>query len=563
MTPGPRLSRLHALLPWAVVGLAAAFVFRRLDDPDTFWHLAAGRWIAEHGAVPRHDTLSYTATERAWVNLQWLWDLALYGLWRVGGATALVLSATALVAGTFALLVVQLRRRLGPLATAGLAAWVLLAAQDRFAVRPELVSFLLLEVVLWLLGTMRESEGRRLWLLAPLMLVWVNVHALFAVGLFAIAATAVAAAGLPPAVRRRLWVCLGVACVATLANPYFLKGALFPLELLSRLAGSPWFAAIGELRSPFTVWFPDLTIGAFQLLFLAGSALAATAVLRRGGFALAECLVFTGLAVLAAVAYRNAALFALGAAPFMATWLAASRDLLPAIRAPRGAIVANVAAAAIAGLLACGFWFVTGNRYYRADGRTHEFGAGILEGSLPQKAAEFVDEFDLPGPLYNDLHAGGYLAWARPNGDRVFIDGRLEVYDDFYADYSTALVDSARWSRQAERFAFQTVVLFHRWSNRHPLIGWLARNPEWALVYFDETAVVFVRARGHDAEIARARAAFGDRYQETLARLERPTARWIYPVGRVTSWRALGALFQTLGEPARAADCYRAALALE
>src|SRR3989442_8981210 len=80
-------------LPALAVALAAAFALRRLDNTDTWWHLAAGRWIAEHHAVPRTDTFSYTVPQHPWTDLQWLFDVALYELHRAGGPTLLVLTA--------------------------------------------------------------------------------------------------------------------------------------------------------------------------------------------------------------------------------------------------------------------------------------------------------------------------------------------------------------------------------------------------------------------------------------------------------------------------------------
>ena len=67
----------------ALAGLAIGL--HKLDDFDTWWHLAAGRWIATHHAVPVTDTLSHTVRDHAWVNMQWLFDLALYGAHQMVG----------------------------------------------------------------------------------------------------------------------------------------------------------------------------------------------------------------------------------------------------------------------------------------------------------------------------------------------------------------------------------------------------------------------------------------------------------------------------------------------
>jgi hypothetical protein len=555
--------RIENGLPWLVLGVAALFALKRLDNSDTWWHLASGRWIAENGAVPFTDTLSHTVPGNDWINLQWLYDLVLYAAHQAGGVNGVVLLSAICYVAAFGILILHLRRSLGPWAATAIALWVLLLCQDRFVARPEMISFLLLQAILWLLARARENEGRYLWLLAPLMALWVNTHALFSVGVFCIACAVVAAlladyAPLPPAwreatalprrARNRLLLAAALSAAATFASPYLVRGALFPLELLSRFGEDSPFASIGEFRSSFSAWFPDHILGTYQALFLFAIAAVALAALRR--LDLADLLIFIGLAWLSVIAYRNTALFAMGIAPLLGRALAA---FLPRSR-PDARMRAVAAALAALALAALG-WSVASSRFYRWDGRTHETGLGMLEGSFPVHAAVFIDEHELPGALYNDLTPGGYLAWARPNGEKVFIDGRLEVYDRFYAAYSAALRDASLWYSQAEQFGINTVLLFHGWGNRHPAISGLNEDPEWSLVYFDETSVLFVRTRGNEVVIASARSVFQEMYDATLARLNEPVPGWSHPAGRVRSWERYGRLFETLGDPERAAGC--------
>ena len=44
-------------------------VFR---DGDISWHVAAGRWIMEHGGVPKADPFSFTMPGHPWVAHEWL-----------------------------------------------------------------------------------------------------------------------------------------------------------------------------------------------------------------------------------------------------------------------------------------------------------------------------------------------------------------------------------------------------------------------------------------------------------------------------------------------------------
>ena len=61
---------LGRIAPFATVALAAVFAFRKIDDSDTWWHLAAGRWMVRHARIPATDPLSHTVRDHLWVNLE-------------------------------------------------------------------------------------------------------------------------------------------------------------------------------------------------------------------------------------------------------------------------------------------------------------------------------------------------------------------------------------------------------------------------------------------------------------------------------------------------------------
>jgi hypothetical protein len=546
---------------------------RRLDDFDTWWHLAAGRWIAGHRAIPATDTLSHTVRSHPWINLQWGFDLLAYGLHAAGGPVLLGLAAASGFTLAIFLILRLVRPQLGDAGGALLVLMVVLAAQDRFAVRPELLSFPLLALTLTILDYARTRDGRGSWLLVPLMVVWVNVHALFVVGAFAIAC-ALAGSLAAPSRRLTLW---GVASLAaTLVNPFGARGALFPLKLLSRIDGSsPAFKTIGEFRSPFAADASGMAITAYKILLVlgVGAALASIvlAVSRRAGRGGAYArsldygglLFFAGLAALSFAARRNAALFAVGSAPFIARSLGRDLNALPASIRERGRAIAPWLASAAAGAaLAVGASAVTG-AFYRYDGQPHEFGFGVIEGTFPIRAAAFAREARLPGKLYNDVAAGGYLAWDDPIGDGVFIDGRLEVYDtEFFSEYVAAMYDPARFEADADRLGIQTAIVYHHWENRRLLVERLAKGGVWSLVFADEVAAVFVRARGNDEALARA-AAMTERWNGTTrAWLSRPVSGWRYPAGRVEGTRAFARLLATLDDPEGAVEAYTNLLSL-
>src|SRR5262245_23060116 len=155
-----------------------------LRDPDTYWHIATGKWMFAERAFPRQDVFSHTAFGQPWVNPEWLAQAILFVAYDPFGWRGLVLLCGLLTALTFALLYVLLARELRATVALGAAAIALLFASNHFLARPHLLTFPI--IVVWTAFLARASEeGRRpgLWLL-PLMVVWANLHGGFTLGLF-------------------------------------------------------------------------------------------------------------------------------------------------------------------------------------------------------------------------------------------------------------------------------------------------------------------------------------------------------------------------------------------
>jgi hypothetical protein len=556
----------------AAVAMAAfVFGFHKIDDFDTWWHLSAGRWITTHG-LPATDTLSHTVRDHAWINLQWGFDLIAYFLFSRGGAVALCLFGALVFSATVVLLVQTAARHLGNALAALLVLVVVIAAEERVTLRPELLSFLLLGGVLSVLDDARRSEGKRLFVLVPLMAAWANVHALFVVGVFAIVC-ALIGTGTRPSRRSLIWS--GGALLAVVVNPFWLEGVLFPAKLWSRINGSSAaFQTVGEFASPFAAGAGEVSIVVYKVLLFIGVAAAIAAFFgaRRlarsragvGGlrFDWGGLIFFAGLAVLSANARRNVALFAIGSVPFIARSLEivlASRVGLREFAVRRGPAIATVTGAVALALSAS---VVTG-AFYKVENSPQEFGAGVIEGTFPVRAAAFARAAALPSKLYNDMASGGYFTWDPPVSDGVFVDGRLEVYDTpFITGYVTGVASPVRWQADADRYGVQTAIIFHRFENDRVLAGRLAGDAAWSLVYVDEVAAVFVRTQGNEAAIRRAAEIQSEWDAKTNEWLTRPSQKWPYPAGRIEGTRAYARVLATIGRAEPAIKAYQRLLEL-
>lgn len=484
----------------AVLLLVAVFQIHRLDDSDTWWHLASGRLIADTGVVVRGDPFSFTAAGAAWVNRQWLFELGLYGLWTLAGAAAVALGCGLLYLGAFAAAWRLARRRLPAWAAGVVVLLAALLAVERFTARPEAVTLCLLAVSLLLL------DGRIGWRtvagLVVMQLVWANCHALsvLGVGVVGLALTgSLAARWLPlpagwattsrraPDEERRLGVALALCAVAEACTPFGLEGALFPLRLLTVIRGhdATSLGIVEHRPTALAELSPAAGVALVGLVVL--TAAAAVVAIRR--WRLSSAATAATFLALGAMARRNVALLGLGVLPFVAEGFGPLLRPLAASR--RVAAALNLAVAATALVLAG--WVVRGT-FYQSMRLTRAFGLGESRLLFSAGAVDWLQAHAPNAPVFNDDLLGGWLLWKAWPQRRVFFDGRLQMYPEaIYQEYQAALADAGRFAALAERYGLGAVVLHHPAPGRLELARAIAQMPGWRIGWLDGGAIVLVR----------------------------------------------------------------------
>src|SRR5580700_9918905 len=168
---------------------------RLLGDAGIGWHIRTGQMILATHAIPRVDPFSSIAAGGPWYAWEWLYDSVVGWLESVAGLNGVVLFTALIIAGLFAWTFRLLLRR----GTNVLVALVLVLLAESGAMihvlaRPHVVSWLF--TVAWFcilesgekgcagshLASSASQRSWQLWLLPPLMVVWVNVHGGFLVG---------------------------------------------------------------------------------------------------------------------------------------------------------------------------------------------------------------------------------------------------------------------------------------------------------------------------------------------------------------------------------------------
>ncbi|MBO9499903.1 MAG: hypothetical protein J7483_10650 [Novosphingobium sp.] len=449
----------------ALVSLAVAAVIafspELFNDGDTYWHLAAGRWIIDTLGVPATDPFSFTFRGKPWTAHEWLAEVLEAGALQAGSWPAVATLHAAAAAVTLYLVGTWAGRTLAAPRVIVLLAllWCVLApftlARPHVLVWPMLVGFVIL-----LLRARAENRAPS-WFAAMLMLVWANAHGSFTLGLLLAALFGLEALLQSDDRLRALrqWGLFGAALlVAALATPHGLQGLLHPLYI-SRLG---MLDTITEWRA--ATWPDD------WLFFL----VAATVVLAAGRhwrrLGAVRLIILAGLMALAFEHARHQAPFALVAALLLAPLLG-NRD--PECSSSEGRRVPGVF---LAGLLVLAFARQV-VPLTPPDTR-----------NVPATAIAAIPRSLVGQPVLNTYGFGGPLIF---NGIAPYIDGRGDMYgDEFLREFQRMTGgDMALFRRIARERQLGWTIL----SPREPLAAKLDSEPGWRRAYADEYAVIHVR----------------------------------------------------------------------
>ena len=443
---------------------------RLLNDPDTFLHIAIGRWIWAHGFVPAVDPFSSTVLGQPWIAHERLSGLIFAGVYgAVGWAGVNAVTGLALAA-TFFLLAMALSPLLRPLMVAVLITASFLLLAPHLLARPHVLAMPLL--VAWVIGLehARDAKCAPSYLLLPLMTLWANLHGGFVVGLGLTAFYALEAI-----LRQKAWpsrrqaarqwggALLGAA-LAALVTPYGLKGFWLAFHLLHQ---SFALALVSEWRSTDFGHFQPLEVWVLGLL--------AVGYWLRLQMSLSRLLLLLGLVHLALVHSRNADLLAIIGPVLLARPLQRALHEPPErVTAPSLACLAGVASAmAIATVAAVAIGTAPNNQHI-----------------APTAALSAASAAGAAGPVLNAYNFGGYLAFA---GQRPFIDGRIELYGDaFIRSYMQAMAgDDNALRDELDAYHIGWTLL----DPATPAVAALDRLPGWERIYADDAAVVHRRRR--------------------------------------------------------------------
>jgi hypothetical protein len=455
---------------WKLALLVLVFLLGcfSMEDSDIWWHLRTGELIWQRGEVPRNDWFTYTNPESRWIDLHWGFQLITAAIWNLAGPPGLIITKSLVGVLTIAIGMSIGRRQWSQSVT--VACWLLpvLIYVGRFYVRPEMVSMLFMTLTLGIIYRAR-SNGRWIWLLPLVQIMWVNVQGLFVLQFVVLGPFVM------EQLLRRFWKnseptlsissddhilplphLLGstlASGLATLVNPYGWRGATFPLTLFERVGGTgreDYLEFAGEFESMsmfiqqagFVGFFSNITTSCLFQLLLA-IVISFLLLLRFRKFNVYHFLLVVGFAYLTWQMNRNAVLFAIVGGMVLrinigqwwdlqsAAWSQPAKRQKKQKRANSQSL-ANYARAFHLGLaILLGALIVsvpTGIYHLLRPSMFHRtFSLGQTQW-YPHSAAIFLKQPELPDRVYaHHLGLAAVCIYHLTPDKRIFADARLET----------------------------------------------------------------------------------------------------------------------------------------
>jgi len=468
--------------------LCSVFLIWPILEFDFWWHLANGRDILATLSIPHSDKFSFTIHGSPWIDFEWLFQVGAYILADFWGLRSLIYIKALLVCFGLYLTSRNVLLEGGDWRLALLGFWFsFLLVRTRAFERPEIITILLLPIFLnVIIKTRQDGRWRRLFVLPFLMLIWVNSHGGFILGLGLLA---LSIAGL--ALESHLYggknelvafyaVSLFACFVVTFINPYGYH--LYQVLLIHTVQGAEAARLVDEWRILKLSQYP-----CFWVFLIMAFVMLIRDVFRKrrnGIFWIPLILIF---GFWATRHVRNPGLYVLVTSPYVFGSLNFPSEIFSRW--------VRRFALGISLVIVYLFMSVLSGQNFRNV---------VMWFHFPKGAADFVDREHIYGRMYNTYEYGGYWEWRFGTGRPVFFDGRY-IFLPLLQTESKTMSNPDLFDQWLKDYLVTYVVVKHTSQPviesspgrklKVPRSPWAFYFPrrEWALVYWDDTALLFLR----------------------------------------------------------------------
>ena len=486
---------------WGLVVLMGIFIFintHPIRPNDFWWHITIGREILTTGSIPKVDVYSYTEAGQPYPSYQiyWLMETLLYTVYKVGGPALVILFQSILITAGYGVvfgvcILVTKSWRIAALSTLFAAA----LGMNDWNVRPQGVTFLLASLFLFVIYRYKTKPQWGWLVILPIaMLIWVNSHGTFIIGLILIGIwwgdeiwqriIQRNNMGHNHGAKRLVvpGVMLGIITLVCLINP---RGFGI-IDYLKTLTSN------SIVQNLVTEWAPPTLNTLMGILFLCG--LMASAILlalspkRPDFFQISTFLVF---GLLGLKTSRGSVWFGLVMAPIITMHLSACvnnfQKAEQSLKIQGGNRIVNILFAAV--IITMG---VITLPWFKSVLPLPTEKAGLISAETPVQATQVLLEKNLPGRVFNAMSFGSYLIWSAYPQYQVFVDPRIELFsENIWMDYLNISNANGDWELKLSDYGVNTLILSP--IEQPVLVQTVKESETWILIYQDTSALIFSR----------------------------------------------------------------------
>jgi hypothetical protein len=446
-------------------------------DTDSWWHLRVGQYILQNDTIPRTDPFSFSNAGHVWITHEWLSQVLYYLAYKAWNIYGLIVFNMAVISTIFVLLYkITLLRSGRSYMSAVLCLAAALMTIVFWVFRPHMIGYVCFLLYLYILEKYKKYDSRIIWILPVVMLVWVNAHGSYIMGLLLILLYLVAGLihgkigrMMPEPWKKHqikdLVVSLAVSFAVTFLNPNSYKMVIYP------------FYTVGSANIVDTIneWSSPNFHDPFFLFYL-GAILAVISlmILYDGKHRISDLLTVGLFTFLALFAVRNLALFAFACVPVTGYYLSKLIRLKPE---GKQNYFLNWFFAGAVTVAMVALWPPVNNLTIHQN-----------KNIFPAAAVSFMAENRLNGNILNDYNWGGYLLWFRYPQNRMFIDGRTDIYvDKVMPDYLKIVKLSPDSMKILKNYNPDYILIKPDAALNQVLLV----NKEWKVLYRDKVAVLY------------------------------------------------------------------------
>ncbi len=507
--------------------LFSTFLYNYLSvnlwDYDFWWHIATGRYILTEGHLPEKDPFSFTSAMEENENLfperenfllkqYWLAQVLFYIVFDYTGPIGIIFLRSLILLLTVLIVYWQFQRSGVSFYISFIFAFVLLMMTAKsLGERPVLFSILFTSVVLFLLEDFKDRKNKTLFLIAPVMLLWSNMHGGFIIGIIIISVfmfcemlkTFFKKSSLTKKEMRVFYSATGLALIASFVNPTGWDSFFIALSPQYDI----FLKGIQEYESPF--YFYTHKIRTFDYgYFTVALMFPVILILRNRKIELTHLLLLSGFFIMSLRATRYGIFYAVVGSMIMGKEFNALTNEIIKKRVSGEFYKKIEYGLAIAALISASLFVVGYSELKPLDFSLAKF------RTTPVEAVNFIERNKIRGNMFNDYGYGGYITW-RLYPLKNFIDTRslnrtvMNEYD--WVSNAKKEVKGIKttndkiplWETLLNHYKinFIFIPLMDLYGNVFPLLLELVESEKWVPIYLDHMSIIIIKNKADNNDI--------------------------------------------------------------